>query len=120
MAKIENAAPSTASIKGKPDRRLLVFTLANGYILKATPWGVEALRILGETTGTFTTVHSNDPAVFEKQSLARFDAVCFLNTCYTPFDDAEHPIILRHYLAGIQFAFGDLAADATPSAQVAD
>lgn len=89
LAKIENAAPSKATIKGKPGRCLLVFTLAKGYIHKATPWGVEALRILGSKTGAFTAVHSNDPAVFKKESLARFDAVCFLNTCYTPFDDAE-------------------------------
>jgi hypothetical protein len=30
-----------------------------------------------------------------------------------------HPLILKHYLAGIQFATGDLEADTTPSAQVA-
>jgi type 1 glutamine amidotransferase len=26
-----------------------------------------------------------------------------------------NPLVLRHYLAGIQFAFGDLEADATPT-----
>lgn len=30
-----------------------------------------------------------------------------------------HPLILKHYLAGIQFATGDLEADTTPSSQVA-
>ena len=30
-----------------------------------------------------------------------------------------HPKILRHYLAGIQFALGDLPADATPSSEAA-
>jgi type 1 glutamine amidotransferase len=30
------------------------------------------------------------------------------------------PAILQHYLAGIQFALGDLPADATPSAQLAE
>lgn len=31
-----------------------------------------------------------------------------------------NPMILRHYLAGIQYALGDLAADATPSAKKTD
>jgi uncharacterized protein len=26
-----------------------------------------------------------------------------------------NPVVLRHYLAGIQFAIGDLPADSTPS-----
>lgn len=30
-----------------------------------------------------------------------------------------NPTVLRHYLAGVQWALGDLAADATPSAKVA-
>ena len=29
-----------------------------------------------------------------------------------------NPVILRHYLAGIQFALGDLKADTTPSAKL--
>lgn len=32
----------------------------------------------------------------------------------------RNPLVLQHYLAGLQYAIGDLPADATPSAQLAD
>jgi type 1 glutamine amidotransferase len=41
---------------------------------------------------------------------------------YTSIGHNEHiyanPLMLKHYLAGIQFAVGDLQADTTPSAQL--
>jgi type 1 glutamine amidotransferase len=87
LARIREAAPSTAPAKALGPRRLLVFTLAKGYIHQATPWGVEALRELGSKTGAFTAVPTDDPEAFKRESLATFDAICFLNTCYTPFTD---------------------------------
>lgn len=87
LARIHQAAPSQAPAKPTKPRSLLVFTLAKGYIHDATPWGVEALRAIGEKTGAFSVVASDDPGVFERSRLERFDAVCFLNTCYTPFTD---------------------------------
>jgi type 1 glutamine amidotransferase len=62
-----------------------VFTLAKGYVHESTPWGAEALRIVGEKSGAFSVTVSEEPSVFEAASLSRYDAVCFLNTCYTPF-----------------------------------
>lgn len=87
LAKIRQAAPGEAPAQAAQPRRLLVFTLANGFVHESTPWGVAALRIVGEKSGAYTSVASDDPQVFERTSLARFDAVCFLNTCYTPFTD---------------------------------
>ena len=69
LERIGAAAPPEAPAKPLKARRLLVFTLAKGYIHSATPWGAEALRILGEKTGAFSTVVSQDPSVFEKESL---------------------------------------------------
>jgi len=88
LAKIQQAAPTEAPVKPAQPRRLLVFTLAKGFVHEATPWGVAALRIVGEKTGAYSMVASEEPEVFERNSLARFDAVCFLNTCYTPFTNA--------------------------------
>jgi type 1 glutamine amidotransferase len=96
LQKIQNAAPTEPTVKPAKPRRLLVFTLAKGYIHDATPWGVEALRILGAKTGAYTATPSDDPGVFRLESLREFDAVCFLNTCYTPFTNA----VLRQNLLG--------------------
>ena len=88
LAKIQQAAPGEAPAKAARPRRLLVFTLAKGFVHEATPWGVAALRCIGEKSGAYTVVASAAPEVFERESLARFDAVCFLNTCFTPFTNA--------------------------------
>ena len=87
LVKIQQAAPGEAPVKVARPRKLLVFTLAKGYQHEATPWGVAALRMIGEKTGAFTAIASEDPKVFEKASLTNYDAVCFLNTCGTPFTD---------------------------------
>jgi type 1 glutamine amidotransferase len=88
LARIREAVPTAAQVPPSRPRKLLVFTLARGYIHESTPWGVEALKILGERTGAFAASPTEDPAVFEWESLRQFDAVCFLNTCYTPFTNA--------------------------------
>ena len=54
LEKIQQAAPSEAPAKTARPRRLLVFTLAQGFVHEATPWGVAALRIMGEKTGAYT------------------------------------------------------------------
>lgn len=68
-------------------RKLLVFTLTRGYRHGSIPAGIEALARLGEKTGAFTTLHSEDPAMFEPDALQQFDAVCLLNTTGELFAD---------------------------------
>jgi len=100
VERIQLAAPAQAPAKPAKPRSLLVFTLAKGYIHDATPWGVEAIRILGNKTGAFSVVASDDPAVFERASLDRFDAICFLNTCYTPFTNETLKANLIGFVSG--------------------
>lgn len=100
LAKIREAAPADAPASGAKPRRLLVFTLAKGFAHESTPWGVAALRITGEKTGAFTVADSDDPAVFERDSLFRFDAVCFLNTCFTPFTNGVFKQNLLDFVKG--------------------
>ena len=44
------------------------------------PLATQALTILGEKSGAYEVVASEDIAMFEPAALARFDAVCLLNT----------------------------------------
>jgi sugar phosphate isomerase/epimerase len=44
---------------------------------------------MGEKTGAFTTVVSRDPAVFKRDHLAQFDAVCLNNTVGNLFTDPQ-------------------------------
>jgi type 1 glutamine amidotransferase len=80
VEKIKAALPQTAPAKPQQPRRLLVFSKTSGFRHDSIPVGVKAITLLGEQTGAFTAVHSEDDAVFEPQSLQSFDAVLMLNT----------------------------------------
>jgi type 1 glutamine amidotransferase len=79
LRKIASAAPRIAPAKPKQARRLLVFTLCKGYYHVSIPHGARALELAGQNTGAYTTVISEDPAVFEPASLRTFDAVCLMS-----------------------------------------
>ena len=80
FAKIEAALPVRAQSKPKRARRLLVFTLARGYVHSSIPHGALAIQRMGQKTGAYSAVVSDDLAAFEAKNLQQFDAVCFLST----------------------------------------
>jgi len=57
-----------------------VFSHCWGYAHSAIPYGKVAISLMSAETGAFEVVLSNDPAVFETDSLRTFDAVVFNNT----------------------------------------
>lgn len=88
--KIEQAIPQTALVKPQKPRKLLIFTLNVGYpghpsIAHAN----EAFTLMGRKTGAFEAEVSKDPSVFQRENLAKYDAVFFNNTvgnCFTNQD----------------------------------
>lgn len=100
-ARIEQAVPSSAVATPAKPRRLLIFTRNVGYgghpsIAHAN----EAFTLMGRRTGAFETVVSDDPAVFARESLARFDAVLFNNTVGNGFTNADLRRNLREFVTG--------------------
>ncbi|MFV1967611.1 MAG: ThuA domain-containing protein [Pirellulaceae bacterium] len=89
LEKIRTAAPLDALAKPKKPRKVLVFSLANEYRHKSIPWGAQAFRILGEKSGAYAAVLSDDPAMFDQDNLAQFDAVLFNNNCGNPVKDPK-------------------------------
>lgn len=80
LAKMMAAAPAKASAVPTKKRRLLVYIVANGFVHSSRETGARAMEILGQKTGAWETVVSNDTAALEPDNLKTFDAVCFLNT----------------------------------------
>jgi len=87
--KIEQAAPTKATVIPKQPRKLLVFTLCGkeGFVHPSIPYVTKALEIIGQKTGAFKVTESNDMSVFQPNSLKQFDAVCFNNTTRLDFND---------------------------------
>lgn len=79
-ANIRAALPEKAYATPDKPRRLLVYTATTGFRHESIPTGVMAVKLMGEKTGAYEAVHSEDMTVFEKVSLATFDGVLLLNT----------------------------------------
>ncbi len=83
--KVESAIPETAVVKPAQERKVLIFTKTNGFRHGSIGIGSKALTRLGEKTGAFTAVHTEDLSFFEEDKLKEFDAVCFFNTTMDVF-----------------------------------
>lgn len=80
IEKIKAALPDKAPAKVKQPHKVLIFSKTNGFRHGSIPVGVTAIKMMGEKTGAFTAVHSEDDAMFEPDTLKQFDAVIMLNT----------------------------------------
>lgn len=80
IEKIAAALPAKPPATPKKPRKVLLFSKTNGYRHGSIPVAVRALTMLGEKTGAYTAVHSEDEAIFEADKLNTFDAVIMVNT----------------------------------------
>ena len=87
--KIEPALPKKAFAKPKQKRKLLVFSVTNGFRHGSIASGKTAMTLLGEKTGAFEAMVSDDLANFETDKINQFDAILFLNTTGDPFFDKK-------------------------------
>ena len=87
IAKIQAAVPTKATTKPAQPRKLLVFTLCTGYRHSSIECAAKALELIGQATGAYETVVSDDVRMFAPEQLGQFDAVCFDNTTGELFED---------------------------------
>lgn len=80
VAKVAAALPAAPQVRPQQPRKLLVFSATRGFRHSSIPIGVHAMKALGEKTGAYSAVASEDISVFEPESLRQFDAVLMLNT----------------------------------------
>lgn len=110
LEQIRAAAPDAAPVKSVQPRRLLIHTACQGFVHSSIPYCTAALQIIGEKTGAYEAIVSDDPAVFKPASLAKFDAVCFNNTTGELFDDPASRQALLDFVRGGKGVIGIHAA----------
>ena len=99
-APIIDAAPDKASVEPKKERKVLVFTLCQGFKHKSIPYCTKAMEVLGSKTGAFSCDVSKDKKVFNAGNLAQYDAIIFNNTTKLTFDDAQRKAIMDFVKGG--------------------
>lgn len=101
MEKIEKAIPRRPVVKPAKPRCLLIFTRNVGYGgHPSMAHASEAFSMMGRRTGAFDTVVSDDPSLFERDSLHRFDAVFFNNTVGNCFTNSNLRSNLMEFVTG--------------------
>jgi type 1 glutamine amidotransferase len=80
LEKINAALPETAPAKPKQPRKVLIFTKATGFVHSSIPVAAKTFELMGEKTGAYTAVDSNDPDSFMPDNLKQFDAVLMAST----------------------------------------
>jgi len=80
LSKIEQLAPSEATIKNVSKKKILVFSKATGFDHWIIPHNIEMLRILAKKTGAFDIYVGYDIGNFCKKTLKGFDAVILNNS----------------------------------------
>jgi type 1 glutamine amidotransferase len=94
IAKMRAAMPDKARVAPEKPRRLLVFSRSWGYKHTARPYGARAFEIMGQQTGAFEAVVTDDDSLFEPERIGQFDAVVLNNTneeIFLPEDFAKLP-----------------------------
>lgn len=79
-AAIDQAMLDEPIVEVSAPRRVLIVSSTSGYRHPSIPTGKEALTQLGQATGVFETVISDDPANFEPEVLKTFDTILLLST----------------------------------------
>ena len=91
IKRIEAALPAAARAKPRAERKVLLFSKTNGFRHGSIATGVTSLTMLGEKTGAWSAVHSEDDAMFEPETLKQFDAVIMVNTTGELFRPKKWP-----------------------------
>jgi len=108
--KIAAAMPDRAPAEPARTRRLLVFSRCEGFKHGAIPTCATAIRIMGEKTGAFETVITDEMAAFDPELLNTFDAVLLNNTTRLKFEDPLRRQALLDFVQGGKGLIGIHAA----------
>jgi type 1 glutamine amidotransferase len=110
LAQIVKAVPQKARVEPERPRKLLVFTLCNGFVHDSIPCASKALQVMGEKTGAYEASVSDDISMFRPEKLAAFDAVCMNNTTGELFTDEALKESFIDFVAGGKGLIGIHAA----------
>lgn len=86
---LNQAIPESAPVKPMQPRKILIYSKTAGFRHGSIPVGIKAITMMGDKTGAYTALATEDESMFEPAKLKAFDAVLMLNTtgdCLRPAD----------------------------------
>jgi len=80
-AKIEKLAPEKPTAEPVAKRKALLFSLMTGFKHWVTPHTAEVVKVLGEKSGAFEVLVSDDPEMFSPENIKQFNLIILNNNC---------------------------------------
>src|SRR5262245_2577655 len=80
IEKVMEALPDKAPASPKAKRKVLIFSKTAGFRHGSIAVGAKAIAMMGDKTGAYTALHTEDETIFEPEKLRAFDAVWMMNT----------------------------------------
>lgn len=102
IQKMEAAMPNEAVVKPAQPRRMLVIDRCEGFKHSSVPFWDKALQIMGEKTGAFSVVITDDLNMLKADTLNQFDAVCFNNTTQLKLSPENTPELCKSLMAFVK------------------
>ncbi len=101
-AGIREIAPDSPAVQPQQERKILIFSLATGFVHWCIPHTDAVVEILGDKSGAFSSTRSIDIEVFRPENLAQYDAVVLNNNC----PDRKERHLFRDVLVNKMDKFG--------------
>jgi type 1 glutamine amidotransferase len=100
IEKIREALPEKPTAKPAEPRKVLIFWRCGGFFHGSIRVGNVALKMLGEETGAYEAVVSDELSMFDPDKLEQFDAVIFNNTTRVQLDETQRQALLDFVRGG--------------------
>ncbi len=104
------ALPEKPIVRPQQSRTVLVVNLCGGFSHPSIPYVSRVLELMGQRTGAYEAVITNDLSYFQPGKLDRFDAIVFNNTVRIDFGDPVARKSLMDFIAGGKGVVGIHAA----------
>lgn len=107
---IQAAVPDQLTVSPNKPRRILAFFRCEGFIHGSIPHGNECLRAIAKKTNAFEVDFADTYDVFEKQNLAKYDAILLNNSTKMHFPAPEQQAAFMDFVSGGKGLIGIHAA----------
>ena len=107
---VEKLFRDLAIVKSKKPRKILIYSRTTGFRHSSIEAGASMLKLVGEKTGAYSAVHTEDETVFNDIELAKYDVILMLSTTNNPISKPESRAAFEKFMASNKGLVGIHAA----------
>ena len=108
--KVEKMFQSFEVAKSKKPRKVLIYSRTTGFRHSSIEAGAGMIKLVGEKTGAYTAVHTEDESMINDAELAKYDVLIMLSTTNNPISTPKARAAFEKFMASDKGLVGIHAA----------